>query len=148
MRWTCWNVEQVVIRDRLTLGVLASGAPEVVAGDALCQDVTDTIERIGLDVSIERSDDAPIIADPSTHVIVVLGRPITAAAFGVVARAVAALGSTSTSSGTVGLPGDRPELRVSAPPGSVTDWRARWPRSARTSTSRWRSTASSAEPSG
>ncbi|MCB0931495.1 MAG: phosphoserine phosphatase SerB [Mycobacterium sp.] len=112
------NVEQVVIRDRLTLGVLVSGAPEVVAGDALCQDVTDTIERIGLDVSIERSDDVPIIADPSTHVIVVLGRPITAAAFGVVARAVAALGvNIDFIRGLSDYPVTGLELRVSAPPG-------------------------------
>ena len=37
------NVEQVVIRDRLTLGVLVCGVPEVVAGDTLRGDVTSAI---------------------------------------------------------------------------------------------------------
>ena len=86
------NVEQVVIRDRLTLGVLVSGSPEVAAGEGLRREVTGAIEAMGLDVGIERSDDVPIIAEPSTHIIVVLGRPISAAAFGAVAREAAALG--------------------------------------------------------
>ncbi len=87
------NVEQVVIRGRLTLGVLVSGEATVADGGAqLRDDVTDAIHRVGLDVTIERSDDMPIIREPSTHTIVVLGRPITAAAFGVVARGLAALG--------------------------------------------------------
>ena len=112
------NVEQVVIRDRLTLGVLVSGDPAVAAGDSLYRDVTDTIERIGLDVSIERSDDEPIIAEPSTHVIVVLGRPITAAAFGAVARAVAALDvNIDFIRGLSDYPVTGLELRVSAPVG-------------------------------
>jgi len=113
------NVEQVVIRDRLTLGVLVSGKPDVAAGESLHRDVMDTIRRIGLDVSIERSDDVPIIAEPSTHVIVVLGRPITAAAFSSVARAVAALGiNIDFIRGLSDYPVTGLELRVSAPPGA------------------------------
>ena len=46
------------------------------------------IHGVGLDVTIERSDDLPVLREPSTHTIVVLGRPITAEAFGVVAREV------------------------------------------------------------
>ena len=80
------NVEQVVIRGRLTLGVLVSGPPDVADGKRLRDDVTEAIHGVGLDVTIEASDDIPIIREPSTHTIVVLGRPITAAAFGVVAR--------------------------------------------------------------
>ena len=80
------NVEQVVIRGRLTLGVLVSCPPEVADGTALGDDVEAAIHRVGLDVTIERSDDVPIIREPSTHTIMVLGRPITAHAFGVVAR--------------------------------------------------------------
>ena len=56
------NVEQVVIRDRLTLGVLVSGRPEVADGQALRGAVTGAIRDLGLAVSIERSDDVPIIA--------------------------------------------------------------------------------------
>ena len=112
------NVEQVVIRDRLTLGVLVSGSPEVAAGESLCRDVTDTIEQLGLDVSIERSDDVPIIVDPPTHVVVVLGRPITAAAFGAVAAAIAELGvNINFIRGLSDYPVTGLELRVSAPPG-------------------------------
>lgn len=112
------NVEQVVIRDRLTLGVLVSGDPAVVDGDDLRGEVTSAIEGMGLDVSIERSDDVPVIAEPSTHMIVVLGRPVTAAAFGAVARAAAALGvNIDFIRGVSDYPVTGLELRVSVPPG-------------------------------
>ena len=112
------NVEQVVIRDRLTLGVLVSGAPDVADGEALRREVTSTIESLGLDVTIERSDDVAVIVEPSTHTIVVLGRPITAAAFGAVARAAAALGvNIDFIRGLSDYPVTGLELRVSAPPG-------------------------------
>jgi phosphoserine phosphatase len=112
------NVEQVVIRDRLTLGVLVSGQPEIAAGEMLRNDVTAAISRMGLHVSIERSDDVPVIAEPSTHTIVVLGRPITAAAFGAVAREAAALGvNIDVIRGVSDYPVTGLELRVSAPAG-------------------------------
>ena len=111
------NVEQVVIRDRLTLGVLVSGSPEVADGEVLRTNVSQAIQRLGLDVTIERSDDVPVIADPSTHTIVVLGRPITAAAFGAVARELAALGvNIDFIRGVSDYPVTGLELRVSAPP--------------------------------
>ena len=111
------NVEQVVIRRRLTLGVLVSGHPDVAIGKRLHDDVTEAIHRLGLDVSIERSDDVPVIGEPSTHTIVVLGRPITAAAFGAVARAAAALGvNIDFISGVSDYPVTGLELRVSVPP--------------------------------
>ncbi|BBY56919.1 phosphoserine phosphatase SerB [Mycolicibacterium sarraceniae] len=112
------NVEQVVIRGRLTLGVLVSGRDDVADGDQLRDDVTDAIHRVGLDVTIERSDDLPIIREPSTHTIVVLGRPITAAAFGVVARGAAALGvNIDFIRGVSDYPVTGLELRVSVPAG-------------------------------
>ncbi len=86
------NVEQVVIRGRLTLGVLVSGTAAVVGGQMFHTKVVAAIHSVGLDVSIEPSDDLPIIREPSTHTIVVLGRPITAQAFGVLAREAAKLG--------------------------------------------------------
>ena len=111
------NVEQVVIRDRLTLGVLVSGSPEVAAGEGLRREVTGAIEAMGLDVGIERSDDVPIIAEPSTHIIVVLGRPISAAAFGAVAREAAALGvNIDFIRGLSDYPVTGLELRICAPP--------------------------------
>ena len=111
------NVEQVVICRRLTLGVLVSGHPDVAIGKRLHDDVTEAIHRLGLDVSIERSDDVPVIGEPSTHTIVVLGRPITAAAFGAVARAAAALGvNIDFIRGVSDYPVTGLELRVSVPP--------------------------------
>ena len=113
------NVEQVVIRGRLTLGVLVSGAPEVAAdGSALRREVEAAIHDKGLDVTIERSDDLPIIREPSTHTIMVLGRPITAEAFAAVAREVAALGvNIDLIRGVSDYPVTGLELRVSVPTG-------------------------------
>ncbi|KUI00886.1 phosphoserine phosphatase SerB [Mycobacterium sp. IS-3022] len=85
------NVEQVVIRGRLTLGVLVAGPAEVAGGAELRDAVTTAIHDVGLDVTIEPSDDEPVLREPSTHTIVVLGRPITAEVFGVVARELARL---------------------------------------------------------
>jgi phosphoserine phosphatase len=113
------NVEQVVIRGRLTLGVLVSVAPEVADGSALRDEVKAAIHEVGLDVTIERSDDLPIIREPSTHTIVVLGRPITAEAFAAVAREVAALGvNIDLIRGVSDYPVTGLELRVSVPPGT------------------------------
>lgn len=112
------NVEQVVIRDRLTLGVLVSGPAGVVDGPALRADVTGAIGALGLEATIERNDDEPVIAEPPTHTIVVLGRPITAAAFGAVAREAAALGvNLDVIRGVSDYPVTGLELRVTVPPG-------------------------------
>lgn len=113
------NVEQVVIRHRLTLGVLVC-CPAAVADSAeLRDDVESAIRKVGLDVSIERSDDVPIMREPSTHTIFVLGRPITAGAFGAVAREVAGLGvNIDLIRGVSDYPVIGLELRVSVPPGA------------------------------
>jgi phosphoserine phosphatase len=113
------NVEQVVIRRRLTLGVLVSCPREVADGTALREDVESAIHAKGLEVSIERSDDSPVIRQPSTHTIYVLGRPITAGAFGAVAREVAALDvNIDVIRGVSDYPVTGLELRVSVPPGA------------------------------
>ena len=112
------NVEQVVIRGRLILGVLLCCPPEVADGDELPKDVESAVRGLGLDVSIERSDDVPIIRQPPTHTIFVLGRPVTARAFGAVAREVAALGvNIDVIRGVSDYPVTGLELRVSVPPG-------------------------------
>jgi phosphoserine phosphatase len=114
------NVEQVVIRNRLTLGVLVAGPDDVAGGAALRDEVTGAIRNVGLDVTIERSDDLPVLGEPSTHSIVVLGRPITAEAFGVVAREVAGLGvNIDFIRGVSDYPVTGLELRVSVPPGAA-----------------------------
>jgi phosphoserine phosphatase len=112
------NVEQVVIRGRLTLGVLVLCSPNVGDSTEFHDEVRAAITRVGLDVTIERSHDSAIIRDPSTHTIVVLGRPITAQAFGVLAREAAALGvNFDTIRGVSDYPVTGLELRVSVPPG-------------------------------
>ena len=111
------NVEQVVIRRRLTLGVLIACTPEVAADNAFHTEVAAAVNGLGLEVSIERSDDIRVIREPSTHTIVVLGRPITATAFGVLAREAAALGvNIDTIRGVSDYPVTGLELRVSVPP--------------------------------
>jgi len=112
------NVEQVVIRGRLTLGVLVSAPAEVADGKAFRDEVEAAIHALGLDVEIEGSDDLPVIREPSTHTIMVLGLPITAEAFGAVARAVATLGvNIDLIRGISDYPVTGLELRVSVPPG-------------------------------
>jgi phosphoserine phosphatase len=114
------NVEQVVIRGRLTLGVLVAGPAEVAGGADLSDEVDRAIRSVGLDVTIERSNDLPVMREPSTHTIVVLGRPITAEAFGVVAMEVAALGvNIDFIRGVSDYPVTGLELRVSVPPGAA-----------------------------
>jgi phosphoserine phosphatase len=114
------NVEQVVIRGRLTLGVLVAGAAEVVGGPEIRDAVTTAIHDVGLDVTIERSDGEPIMREPSTHTIVVLGRPITAEEFGVVARELARLEvNIDTIRGVSDYPVTGLELRVSVPSHAV-----------------------------
>ncbi|KUI20598.1 phosphoserine phosphatase [Mycobacterium sp. GA-1285] len=114
------NVEQVVIRGRLTLGVLVAGSAEVAGSRELRDAVTAAIHEVGLDVTIERSDGEPVMREPSTHTIVVLGRPITAEEFGVVARELARLGvNIDTIRGVSDYPVTGLELRVSVPSQAV-----------------------------
>jgi phosphoserine phosphatase len=113
------NVEQVVVRHRLTLGVLVSCSPEIADDSALRDDVEAAIHRLGLDVTIERSEDLPIIRQPPTHTVYVLGRPITARAFGAVARELAALDvNIDVIRGVSDYPVTGLELRVSVPEGT------------------------------
>jgi phosphoserine phosphatase len=85
------DVEQVVIRGRLTLGalVIAHHDPE-----GLQEAVEQAMASIAMQVqtSLEAADD-PAGRRHSTHVVVVLGRPITARAFGSIARALADVGA-------------------------------------------------------
>ncbi|WP_409426703.1 phosphoserine phosphatase SerB [Mycobacterium sp. SMC-11] len=114
------NVEQVVVRGRLTLGVLVSVEPEVADGSAFADEVTTAIRGVGLDVTIERSDDAPIIAAPSTHRIVVLGRPVAATALGALAHEIAEIDANiDMIRGVSDYPVTGLELRVSVPVGAA-----------------------------
>jgi phosphoserine phosphatase len=84
------DVEQVVVRGHLTLGTLVAAHHDP---DGLREVVEQAMDSIGMQVhtSIETGDDPP--PRRSTHVVLVLGRPITARAFGMVAQALAGLGA-------------------------------------------------------
>ena len=85
------DVEQVVVRGHLTLGALVATQHDP---DGLREAVEQAIHAIGMQVhtSVEGGDD-PAARRRSTHVVLVLGRPITARAFGMVAQALAGLGA-------------------------------------------------------
>ena len=109
------NVEQVVIRGRLTLGVLVACSAQADTA-SLRAGVEHAIHSMGLNVSIERSGDLPIIREPSTHTVVVLGRPVTARAFSALAGELASLGvNIDFIRGISDYPVTGLELRVSVP---------------------------------
>ena len=85
------DVEQVVIRGRLTLGALVAAHHDP---EGLQEAVEQAMASIAMQVqtSLEISDD-PAARRHSTHVVVVLGRPITARAFASIARALADVGA-------------------------------------------------------
>ncbi|ACY22484.1 phosphoserine phosphatase SerB [Gordonia bronchialis DSM 43247] len=82
------DVEQVVIRGRLTLGVLVS-----VTSDP--EDVQDVVEQamasVGIDVAVEVGA-ATAGQAPSSHAVVLLGSPVTPRAFSAVAAELAGQG--------------------------------------------------------
>ena len=108
------DVEQVVIRGQLTLGapVAAHHDPE-----GLQDSVEQAMASIGMAVrtSLEPGDDPRRVP---THVVVLTGRPITARAFGDVARALADVGANIDAIRRVAdYPVTGLELMVSPEPG-------------------------------
>ena len=85
------DVEQVVIRGRLTLGALVTAHHDP---EGLQEAVEQAMASISMQVhtSLEEPDD-PSARRLSSHVVVVLGRPITARAFGSIAQALADVGA-------------------------------------------------------
>jgi len=79
------DVEQVVIRGRLTLGVLVT-----TSGDA--EAVQDVVEQamasVGIDVAVEVGAET-VGQPPSSHAVVLLGSPVTPQAFSAVATELA-----------------------------------------------------------
>jgi len=85
------DVEQVVIRGRLTLGVL------VVTRDDP-EELQEAVEQAMASISMQVDTSLEVDYHPgsrrhSTHVVVLIGRPITAWAFSEVASAIAGLGA-------------------------------------------------------
>ncbi|WP_078293959.1 phosphoserine phosphatase SerB [Mycobacterium sp. D16R24] len=113
------NVEQVVIRGKLTLGVLVKAHGGNQAVEALQDELEEAMHTLGFNVDVELGRDSSVIRDPSTHTIVVLGRPVTARAFGAVARALAELGiNIDLIRGIADYPVTGLELRVTVPLGA------------------------------
>ncbi|WP_103348347.1 phosphoserine phosphatase SerB [Amycolatopsis sp. CA-128772] len=89
------DVEQVVIRGQLVLGVLAGVYRDP---EGLQETVEQAMASVGMQVDVKIG---PAIGDDpfalgrrdSTHVLVVLGRPVTARGFSEVARRLASLGA-------------------------------------------------------
>ncbi|MGV9482524.1 phosphoserine phosphatase SerB, partial [Gordonia aichiensis] len=104
------DVEQVVINDRLTLGVM-------VSTDTDPEGVQDVVEQamgsIGMDVIVEVGG-TPAGHRPSTHAVVLLGSPVTAKAFRAVAAELAGQGGNIDSiRGVADYPVTGLELMVS-----------------------------------
>jgi phosphoserine phosphatase len=114
------DVEQVVIRGRLTLGVVVETRHDP---EGLQEAVEQAMASIGMAVhtTLEVRDD-PDARRHSTHVVVVLGRPITARAFGSVAQALADVGANIDSIRRVAdYPVTGLELMVSPEPGGGSE---------------------------
>ncbi|WP_280331666.1 phosphoserine phosphatase SerB [Nocardia wallacei] len=80
------DVEQVVIRGRLTLGVLVSCPRDP---EDLQDQLEEAMATVGMQVDIEIGANSVSGARLSTHAVVVLGSPVTARAFSVIARKLA-----------------------------------------------------------
>jgi phosphoserine phosphatase len=110
------DVEQVVVRGQLTLGalVVAHHDPE-----RLQEVVEQAMASISMQVQTSlEADDDPASRRHSTHVVVVIGRPITARAFGAIARELADVGANIDSIRRVAdYPVTGLELMVSPAPG-------------------------------
>ncbi|HEX5403807.1 MAG TPA: phosphoserine phosphatase SerB [Pseudonocardiaceae bacterium] len=108
------DVEQVVIRQRLVLGVLVNAYHDP---EGLQEAVEQAMATVGMQVDVEIGADSTSPAQlSSTHVLVVLGRPITARGFTEVARRLAALGvNIDAISRVADYPVTGLELRVSVP---------------------------------
>jgi phosphoserine phosphatase len=110
------DVEQVVIRQRLVLGVLVNAYHDP---EGLQETVEQAMATVGMQVDVEvGADSTGPVQLGSTHVLVVLGRPITARGFTEVARRLAALGvNIDAISRVADYPVTGLELRVSVPAG-------------------------------
>ncbi|RCW42885.1 phosphoserine phosphatase [Halopolyspora algeriensis] len=108
------DVEQVVIRDRLVLGVLVSTEYDP---EQLQESVEQAMASVGMAVDIEiGAEDGEADKLGSTHVVVVLGQPVTARSFSEVARRLAAIDVNIDSIQRVAdYPVTGLELQVTAP---------------------------------
>ncbi|MFI6867372.1 phosphoserine phosphatase SerB [Nocardia sp. NPDC050406] len=110
------DVEQVVIRGRLTLGVLVSCPSDP---EALQDQLEDAMATVGMNVDVEigvNGQNSFSGAKLSTHAVVVLGSPVTARAVSAISRKLAEQGVNIDSiRGLADYPVTGLELLVTAP---------------------------------
>ncbi|MFZ2512392.1 MAG: phosphoserine phosphatase SerB [Gordonia sp. (in: high G+C Gram-positive bacteria)] len=112
------DVEQVVINDHLTLGVLVATDRGV---EDLRATVTAAMSALGMNVTVEVNDRVDA-ASPSTHAVVILGNPLSAESFAAVSAALAAQGGNIDSiRGIADYPITGLELMVSVGAGPDAD---------------------------
>ncbi|RDI69196.1 phosphoserine phosphatase SerB [Nocardia pseudobrasiliensis] len=117
------DVEQVVIRGRLTLGVLVT-CPEDPEG--LQDQLEDAMATVGMQVDVEIGANSVAGARLSTHAVVVLGSPVTAKAFSTIARKLAEQTVNIDSiRGIADYPVTGLELMVTAPATDAAETRLR-----------------------
>lgn len=105
------DVEQVVIRRQLTLGVLVTCRRD---GEALQEQLEQAMATVGMQVDVQVGVDPGPRAAP-THAIVVLGSPVSAKAFSSIARKLAEQGANiETIRGIADYPVTGLELLVTA----------------------------------
>ncbi|KXP13723.1 phosphoserine phosphatase [Tsukamurella pulmonis] len=110
------DVEQTVIRGRLTLGVLASvhGDPEHVQ-----ELVEQAMATVGMDVAVEITAEQPARPAVPTHAVVLLGAPVSARALSALATELAARDVNIESiAGLADYPVTALELMVTVPDGA------------------------------
>lgn len=119
------DVEQVVVNGHLSLGLMvrvAEGSEAV----SIVRELTDQMHALGMALDVQFDDLAPAAA-PSTHAVVILGSPVTAAAFSAVSGALASIETNiDTIRGIADYPVTGLELHVStAERGAADDSRLR-----------------------
>ncbi|MBB5911820.1 phosphoserine phosphatase [Nocardia transvalensis] len=117
------DVEQVVIRGRLTLGVLVTCPADP---ENLQDQLEDAMASIGMQVDVEIGANSVGGARLSTHAVVVLGSPVTARAFSAIARKLAKQNVNIDSiRGIADYPVTGLELMVTAPADTTSETRLR-----------------------
>ena len=84
------DVEQVVVNGHLSLGLMVRIPGEVEEARSTVAALTGHVRELGLELEVRHDDIGPAAA-PSTHAVVVLGSPVTAAAFSAVSGALASI---------------------------------------------------------
>lgn len=117
------DVEQVVIRGRLTLGVLVTCPSDP---EGLQDQLEDAMATVGMQVDVEIGANSVAGARLSTHAVVVLGNPVTARAFSAIARKLAEQDVNIDSiRGIADYPVTGLELMVTAPGTEAAETRLR-----------------------